>query len=184
MPPSLHCLPIMLAACPAWPYLTSVQVYSKKQKDPNKPPSKNHSVKVVAVATSYATPKEHWINAITGFKKSKFAEGLKLAKLHSRPELATPAAAKEYVERALDNGEVPREMIGKNGKPGPMYPPQADYDLLHKQVIGQGHFLAAASHAHACPALPLLCLWPMLCLACCPRLVCVLTCADMRCRPQ
>ena len=88
------------------------------------------------MATSFEARKLIWFNELKDMSKATVSCGLKLASLHSRPELSTPSAAIEYVRSQLALGQVPKEHIGRNGKPGLAYPPLQEYDSIHSEVIG------------------------------------------------
>lgn len=112
------------------------------KKGQGRPPfSRNaYTVKPVAVATSYSKSTQTWLQEVRDLKEclapEQMKESLALAKLHAKPELSTPAAAVEYVKGCLDRHEVPREFVGRDGKPGNCYPPLSFYDSLHKTVRG------------------------------------------------
>lgn len=119
------------------PYSTpdAPQIVLKKQHGSLKAPT-SYIIRACAVTTSLEARKLLWFNEIKDLDKATLSRGLHMASMHSRPELSTPSSAIEYVRNKLSLGLVPREHIGRNGKPGLAYPPLQEYDSIHTEVIG------------------------------------------------
>ena len=115
--------------------IACLQVTLKKQHGSLRDP-RSYIVNAIAVATSYVRHHLLWFNEICDLNKKTLKLGQKVAGSHSRPELSTPSAAIEYTRRQLAAGTVPRECIGKHGKPGLAYPPLSEYDDVHLEVVG------------------------------------------------
>ena len=111
------------------------QITLKKQHGSLTNPD-SYTVRPCAVTTTFEKPRLLWLNEIKDLDKTMLAEGKELGALHSMPEYASPSAIVEYVRKQISNGSVPKEHVGRHGKPGLAFPGLDQYDDVHQEVIG------------------------------------------------